>query len=75
MGELGDPIAVPELIEALQDGYWVVQKNAAEALGKIRDKKAIEALENCVAQTSNKECETMAKKALLRIREAETVGS
>jgi HEAT repeat protein len=40
--------AVPALIAALQDEWWVVRYRAAEALGKIGDERALKSLENAI---------------------------
>jgi len=40
--------AVPGLIAALQDEWWVVRYRAAEALGRIRDEGALSALEHAL---------------------------
>ena len=44
LGELGDPVAVPSLLTALEDEEWTVRWHAAEALGKIGDARAVESL-------------------------------
>ena len=42
--QIGDPQAVPLLIQALGDSDWLVRNAAAEALGRIGDPQAIPAL-------------------------------
>jgi len=41
LGALGDPRAVPALIEALDYGYLPGRRRAAEALGMLKDKRAV----------------------------------
>jgi tetratricopeptide (TPR) repeat protein len=44
LGELGDPQAVPAIIPCLEDGDEYVRSDAASALGKLRDARAVEPL-------------------------------
>lgn len=44
--KLGDPEAVPRLIEALKSDRWDMRWTAAEALGKLGDPRAIGALQS-----------------------------
>ena len=44
LGELGDARAVPDLVRALNDKYWPVQRAAATALGRIGDPAAVSSL-------------------------------
>jgi len=44
LGEMGDPRAVPPLVEALRDADILVRDRAEEALGKLKDPSAIEPL-------------------------------
>ena len=44
LGEIGDPHAVPKLIEVMQTGWRDVRSVAADALGRIGDEAAVPAL-------------------------------
>ena len=44
LGEIGDPLAIPTLLDALDDRSRQVRWNAANALGKIGDPRAVEPL-------------------------------
>lgn len=44
LGEIGNPVAIPELEKALDGRTMFVAANAAKALGKIGDKSAIDTL-------------------------------
>jgi len=44
LGEVGDPSAVPVLIEALEDKAPLVRQDAARLLGRVRDRRAVAAL-------------------------------
>ncbi len=44
LGDIGEGVAVPALIDALGDGEWSVRHSAALALGKIGDVRAVEPL-------------------------------
>lgn len=44
LGEIGDPAAVPALIETLQDPNYFICESAVSALGKIGDPTAVSAL-------------------------------
>ena len=48
LGEAGNPVALPALIERLQDGEAGVRQAAAIALGKLKAKTAVEALVRAV---------------------------
>lgn len=65
LGESGDERAIKPLIEALNDSYWTVRKNAAEALGKIGG-KAIEHLARSL-RDPRPEVKTMATQILADI--------
>ena len=41
IAHIGDTTATPELVNALGDEDWIVRMTAAQALGSIRDKRAI----------------------------------
>ena len=44
LGEIGDPHAVPKLIDVMQNGWRDVRSVAADALGRIGDESAVPAL-------------------------------
>ncbi len=44
LGEIGDKRAVAPLIDALEEGDYILQRAAAAALGEIRDSKAVKPL-------------------------------
>jgi HEAT repeat protein len=44
LGKIGDPQALPALLEALKDENGYVRRAAAEALGEIGDPQAVPAL-------------------------------
>lgn len=44
LGEIGDPHAVPKLIDVMQNGWRDVRSVAADALGRIGDEMAVPAL-------------------------------
>jgi len=44
LGKIGDPAAVPELIQCLEDADWSVRSAACTALGQIGDPAAVPAL-------------------------------
>jgi HEAT repeat protein len=41
LGKIGDPQAIPPLLQALQDEAWEVREAACEALGAIGNPQAI----------------------------------
>jgi len=51
LGEIGNPVAVPELIDAMHNRTMFVAANAAKALGNIGDKSAVPALLKTLANT------------------------
>lgn len=53
LGNIGDPSAVPSLIDALSDREPVIRGHAAWALGKIGTADARHALENAVARETD----------------------
>lgn len=50
LGEIKDPIAVDDLVEALSDSNKNVRHASIESLGKIGDIRAVEPLINCLSQ-------------------------
>jgi HEAT repeat protein len=48
LGKIGDPQALPTLIDALQDENWEIRSMAARSLGQIGDSSATEALINAM---------------------------
>ncbi len=44
LGELGDPLAVPALLEAARDKQWYARTCIARALGKLKDRRGVPAL-------------------------------
>ncbi len=44
MGKIGDPQSLDPLIEALADEDWLVRRNAAESLARLKDSRAIDPL-------------------------------
>jgi len=51
LGDIGNPVAVPELVGAMHGRTMFVAANAAKALGKIGDKSAVPALLKTLADT------------------------
>lgn len=49
LGDLGDPGAVPSLIEALRDESWDVRAAAAAALGRLPDPESVQPLLQLIA--------------------------
>jgi len=64
LGELADSKAVDPLINALKDWSWMVQCEAAVALGKIRDEKAVKHLKRLLAESGDENVRGAALKAL-----------
>ena len=48
LGKIGDPRALPTLIDAVQDENWEIRSMAARSLGQIGDPSATEALINAL---------------------------
>lgn len=44
LGEIGDPVAIPKLIQMLENGHGNIRKAAAEVLGNFRDERVSIAL-------------------------------
>jgi len=44
LGKIGDPQSLDPLIEALADEDWLVRRNAAESLARLKDTRAIDPL-------------------------------
>ena len=74
VGNLGDPRAVPDLIELLNDHSEVVRNSAARALGRIGDHRAEPALEAALRDTSEA-VRASAANALGALGSAESVGA
>jgi ATP-dependent DNA helicase RecQ len=72
LGEEGSPSAVPELIAALQDSDGNVRRLAASALGKIRDRRAVEPLMALLEKEEKPQVRQYAVKALGRIGDSRT---
>jgi epoxyqueuosine reductase len=53
LGNIGDPVAVPGLIEAIQDPEPIIRGHAAWALGRIGTREARSALEAAMARESD----------------------
>jgi ATP-dependent DNA helicase RecQ len=67
LGETGSPLAVPELIAALEDPNGNVRRLAASALGKIGDARAFTPLLTLLAQEQKPQVRQYAVKALGKI--------
>jgi len=68
LGHLGDRLAVPALIEALQDENEDVRWSAAWALGKLGDEAAIPALEEASEGDESDDVRSRAWEALRLLR-------
>jgi HEAT repeat protein len=44
LGKIGDPEALDPLIEALADEDWLVRRNAAESLARLKNNRAVDSL-------------------------------
>jgi len=64
LGNIGDPIAIPGLIEALSDAEPVIRGHAAWALGKIGTLAAKNALESALSQEVDRDVITEIVQAL-----------
>ena len=64
---------VPEFISALRDSDWVVRKAAAEALGEIKDKRALWALISVLIIDSDKYVRRAAALALGELKDERAV--
>lgn len=52
LGDIGDPRAVPAIVEVLKnDERRIHHRNAIKALGALRDKRAVEAVVHCLTTT------------------------
>jgi len=68
LGRLGDPRAVPALVQALlSDPDDDVREEAAEALGRIGDARALPALRHAAATDDDKSVRKEAREAIERI--------
>ena len=69
LGEIGDPVAVPALIERLQhDEYVPVRAQAARALAKIGRVDALPALEGAAHQDTEESVAAAAREAIALLR-------
>lgn len=66
LGLIGDIRAVPYLCEALDDKFYEVKRDAAEALGRIKDKKAKPTLKGFVNNETGY-CKKVAQQSLRKI--------
>ncbi len=66
LGLIGDIKAVPYLCEALDDKFYEVKRDAAEALGKIKDKRAKSSLKKFMHGECGY-CKEVAQKSLRKI--------
>ena len=64
LGNIGDPAAVPGLVEALSDPEPIIRRHAAWALGKIGTPPARLALENALAHETDEQAVTEIRNAL-----------
>ncbi len=69
LGNIGDPVAVPELIEALADEEPLVRGHAAWALGRIGTPPAIHALENALTRETDESVTAEIAQALAKASE------
>ena len=69
LGDIGDPAAIPELVERLQhDGYVPVRAQAARALAKIGRKDLIQVLERAAREDTEASVAAAARDAVVTIR-------
>jgi HEAT repeat protein len=67
LGAIGDLSSVPDLIKALNDPYHSVRLNTIEALGKIRDIRAVQGLGRVLRYSRSSDIQISALKALAKI--------
>jgi len=70
LGMVGDPRAVPVLLDALRDNDAALRMVAAAALGKIGDPDAADALRLAALKDSNAQVRKAASRAFRKISEA-----
>ena len=69
LGDIGDPLAIPELIERLRhDEYVPVRAQAARALAKIGRTDVLEALERAAREDTESSVGSAAREAIQTIR-------
>jgi HEAT repeat protein len=73
LGQIGIE-SVPLLLEALQDPYYQVRVTAADALGQIRDQRALAPLVNLLIEDEDEEVRSRAAHALGELRNPVTTG-
>ena len=74
MAAIGNQTAVEPLITALRDEYWHVRQMAAQAFGRIRDRRAVEPLSQA-AMTGHHQVHLAAIQALGRIGDPRAIAT
>ena len=64
LGDIGNPSAVPDLLNALNDEDWEVREAVAWALGKIGDKRALPDLQEVAKSDPNHSVRNVAQEAI-----------
>lgn len=67
LGEIGNPSAVPDLLNALNDEEWEVREAVAWALGKIGDKRALPDLQEVSKNDPNDSVRNVSDEAIRAI--------